>query len=101
MSSSIIKVACILDSLSDQYFTRLCNDCITYHHLLQAYLDSQYPGKFQVEEFVVWATTICEGSHSGNAYKDHQEYLDSLDSVPDYVVIVGGSNDSKSNIWDT
>lgn len=96
-----IKVAAIIDSLSD---TTCCGEVYPLPYL-QDYLDSEYPGLFEVAEFAVWGTTICE---SGN-----KPYITTIEQSVDgktpyeqakeynshYIIIMGGANDSKNSNW--
>ena len=97
-----IKIAAILDSLSDE---SCCGK--VYPPYLQTYLDAAYPGLFEVREFAVYSTTICENGNLPYIAETRQSdptsgktpYLQALAYNSDYVIIVGGANDSKSANW--
>jgi hypothetical protein len=71
---------------------------------LPAYLEAACPGKLEVKEFLVWATTIC--GNGDKPWKTNTDegavplYDQAIAYAPDYIIIVGGANDSKPVNWD-
>ena len=85
-----IKVACIGDSITTSGF---------WHNNLNGMLDTDY----QVAGFGVNGATALscgiDNDQSGKSYIDQAAYRDSIDFAPDIVIIMLGTNDSKSFNW--
>lgn len=88
-----IKVACVGDSL-------------TYGYLSSSPATKSYPARLQellgdgyvVENFGRNSATLLNGTDM--AYTDQAQYQASLQSNPDIVIIMLGTNDSKAKYWE-
>ena len=95
-----IRVAGIIDSNTD---TTCCGH--VYPTYLQPYLDAVYPGIFIVREYAVWGCTICNAPHGDKPFTKVDEYGKAKEfhpdsTPPDYIIVMGGANDSKQPNWE-
>jgi lysophospholipase L1-like esterase len=91
------KIACVGDSITWGYGVSDTRDTDSYPAQLQALLsDAGY--STQVENYGY--NGACALSNGKNPYINTQEYVDSLASGADMVIIMLGTNDAASTYWD-
>lgn len=60
-------------------------------------LSESFPGYFEVKNFGHTGATMMKTGN--NSYWNSAQFLKSLESDPDYVIILLGNNDSRHRFW--
>lgn len=87
-----VKVACIGDSITEGVGS---TSGLSYPSQLQSNLGPA----FEVKNFGVSGTTLLK--NTDKSYWDTSKYTDSKNYLPDVVIIMLGTNDSKQRYWDS
>ncbi len=96
-ANGTVKVATIGDSLTQGYIGD--NGTWSAEHSYPMLLDDMLGDGYEVKNFGLSGYGIYEGHK--NFYKSKPEYTASLEYNPDAVIIMMGTNDAKTEYWDT
>lgn len=90
--ASALTISCVGDSITEK--GGASHPSKSYPTLLQDLLPSSY----DVKNFGRSGATMIE--HPDDSYRERDEYEDALESDPDLVTIMLGTNDAKGEFWD-
>lgn len=93
-AEEIIKIACVGDSLTDGYLSSGGNKSNTAY---PARLAKMLGEGYEVGNYGKTSYTLMKGTDK--SYWDSSEFQNSKSFLPDYVIIMLGTNDSKANYW--